>query len=59
MYEVASYRKSRRRQVKIIDKHKKEGKEVPVAMQAIWDYEHEKMIDNAKEVKMLISMYKE
>ena len=28
-------------------------------MQAIWDYEHEKMIDNAKEVKMLISMYKE
>jgi rubrerythrin len=45
--------------VKIIDRHKKEGKEVPVAMQAIWDYEHEKMIDNAKEVKMLISMYKE
>ena len=38
---------------------KKEGKEVPVAMQAIWDYKHEKMIDNAKEVKMLISMYKE
>ena len=38
---------------------KKEGKEVPVAMQAIWDYEHEKMIDNAKEVKMLIFMYKE
>ena len=28
--------------VKIIDRHKKEGKEVPVAMQAIWDYEHEK-----------------
>ena len=24
--------------VKIIDRHKKEGKEVPVAMQAIWDY---------------------
>lgn len=45
--------------VKIIDRHKKEGKEVPVGMQAIWDYEHEKMIDNAKEVKMLISMYKE
>ena len=38
---------------------KKEGKEARVAMQAIWDYEHEKMIDNAKEVKMLISMYKE
>ena len=48
-----------RRQVKIIDKHKKEGKEAPVVMQAVWDYEHEKMIDNAKEVKMLISMYKE
>ena len=45
--------------VKIIDRHKKEGKEVPVAIQAIWYYEHEKMIDNAKEVKMLISMYKE
>lgn len=44
---------------KVIEKHKKEGKEVPVAMQAVWDYEHENMMEESKEIKMMIAMYKE
>ena len=34
------------------------GKEVPAAMQAVWDWEHEQMIDKAAGIKMLLSMYR-
>lgn len=32
------------------------GKEAPQAMQAVWDYEHDKLIEQEKEVRMMLTM---
>lgn len=34
------------------------GEETPAAMQAVWDYEHERATDKAAKVKTLLNMYK-
>lgn len=39
-----------------IEKKRESGAEVPPGMQAIWDWEHEKMLDRAAHVKSLLSM---
>lgn len=44
---------------KIIENYRKTNGEPPAAMLAVYDYLHEKFIDEAKEVKMLQQMYKE
>ena len=44
---------------KIIDSYRKTEGEPPAAMLAVYDYLHEKFIDEAKEVKMLQQMYME
>ena len=43
--------------VKIINDYKAQGEEVPPSMQAVYDYLHEKFIDETKEVKILQQMY--
>lgn len=45
--------------VKIIENYRKTNGEPPVSMLAVYDYLHEKFIDEAKEVKMLQQMYME
>ena len=45
--------------VKIIENYRKTNGEPPASMLAIYDYLHEKFIDEAKEVKMLQQMYME
>ena len=45
--------------VDIIDKYRKEHGDPPESMQAVYDYLHEKQIDDAAEVKTLRAMYKE
>ena len=34
------------------------GKEPPTTMQAIWDWQHEQMIEQEKEVRLTLSMYR-
>lgn len=34
------------------------GQEAPAAMQAVWDYEHERSVDKAAKIKTLLDMYK-
>ena len=45
--------------VRLINAYRKENGEVPPAMQAIYDYVREEQIENVKEVKLLLNMYKE
>lgn len=34
------------------------GKETPAPMQAVWDWEHEKMVDTEARIKSMLSMYR-
>ena len=45
--------------VKLIEEYREEHGEPPQAMQAVYDYMHEKHIEEAREVKAMIAMYKE
>lgn len=44
--------------VRLIQVQRSEGKEIPAAMQAVWDWEHGKMVDHVSRVKMLLEMYR-
>ena len=44
--------------VALIEEEKKKGIKVPSEMQAIWDYEHEKLIKEFAEAKYIIEEYK-
>ena len=47
------------RAVGIIKEHKAAGHEVPAVMQAIWDYEHENLMEDAAEIGMMMKTYRE
>lgn len=44
--------------VRMIKAHQATGKEVPAAMQAVWDYEHRNFMDKVAKIKMLLEMYR-
>ena len=44
--------------VKLIDEHRRVKGEPPAAMLAVWDYMHEKHIEEANEVRLLQDEYK-
>ena len=44
--------------VRLINEYKTKKGEPPEGMQAIYDYVHEEQIENVKEVKILLQMYK-
>ena len=43
----------------MIGEQKRSGVTVPESMQAVWDFEHERQIEDVADVKRLIDMYKE
>ena len=43
---------------KIINEYKSQGQEVPVEMQAVYDYLHKKQIEKATNVKIMMESYK-
>ena len=42
--------------VRAIDRKKAEGNIVPAPMQAVWNWEHEKMMEEVAHIKTLLSM---
>lgn len=44
--------------VRMIKAQKSTGASAPASMQAVWDWEHEKMVDNVARIKTMLSMYK-
>lgn len=44
--------------VRLIRAQQNAGKEVPPAMQAVWDYEHETMIERVAKVRVLLEQYR-
>lgn len=44
--------------VDMINKHKAAGHEAPAAMQAVWDWEHDKMMRRAAKIRAMLDMAK-
>ena len=44
--------------VRLIKDYKATGAETPAAMQAVWDWEHKKIVDVVTKVKTLLDVYK-
>ena len=42
--------------VKLIEKHRQMHGAPPAAMQAVWDWEHERMVEETAEIKLLLDM---
>ena len=45
--------------VRLIRKQKDNGETAPAAMQAVWDWEHEHMIEHKEKVEHLLKMFRE
>lgn len=43
----------------LIEKARKHGEDAPAAMEAIWSFEHQMMVDDAAQVRIKLEMYKE
>lgn len=44
--------------VRYIQQHKASGKETPVGMKELWEWQHAKIIDNVARIKVMLDMYK-
>lgn len=44
--------------VRLIKEQKNAGVEIPVSMQAVWDWEHGKMVDTVTRIKTMLNMYR-
>ncbi|MEG0693718.1 MAG: hypothetical protein RR444_11650 [Oscillospiraceae bacterium] len=56
--EMAHSDKLHKAVVREIEKFKATGKEVPPAMQAIWTWQHEQIIEESIDIKVMLEMYK-
>lgn len=55
---ITIYDMLHREMVSLIDEHKRAGHNPPPEMMVIWEYEHEKLIKEFKEAKVLVDEYK-
>lgn len=55
---ITIYDMLHKQMVDLIDQKKREGVEVPAEMLAIWNYEHERLIKEFKDTKLLVEEYK-
>lgn len=55
---VDIYKQLHEQMVALITEEKQKGTVIPQVMSAIWDYEHEKLIKEMAEAKVLIDEYK-
>lgn len=44
--------------VRLIKEQKAAGVETPASMQAVWDWEHGKMVDTVARIKTMLNMYR-
>lgn len=44
--------------VRYIQQHKASGKEVPESMEYVWQWLHDKIMDNVARIKVMLDMYK-
>jgi predicted transcriptional regulator YdeE len=51
--------KLHREAVRVIREHRESGETVPASMQAIWDWEHDKMVDHTARIRHMLDMYSE
>lgn len=56
--EIAHSERLHKAVLREIDRYKATGKEVPTTMQAVWNYQHEEIVEHATEVKMMIELYR-
>ena len=47
------------REVSLIKEYNASGKTAPAAMQAVWDWEHEQLMEDAVEIEMMLKTYRE
>ena len=57
-YHITIFNMLHDKMVALIEEEKRKGNTPPVSMLAIWDYEHEKLIKEFAESKILIEEYK-
>lgn len=55
---IGIYDMLHKQMVELIEQEKRNGINIPAEMQAIWDYEHEKLIKDFKKTKLLVEEYK-
>lgn len=56
--EIAHFESLHKSVVSLIDEVKAKGEEPPIAMMAIYEYEHEKAIKEMTKIKIMQEMYK-
>ena len=56
--EIDHSKKEHEQAARLIAEYKVKGKEVPAAMQAVWDWEHQHMIEDEASVRTLLDMFK-
>ena len=56
--EINHAHKEHEQAVRLINAYKRDGNEPPAAMIAVWDWEHDRMVEHESDIKVKLSMYR-